>query len=215
MIITRLATSRAATCLALGGTLALTLGAGSANAALNCTFGTISSCAGTIGKLTFSNFNATGSYENNDTLNISVNSLGIYNILASFSPGTSVTGSGDYSFDVAAAPGYSLDGAAVNSTVDLFGTGGPFVFTTSLSGFAPNPMVSTAGSSATAASTNSSTSALITWDNGGGSKKGESSLLQLTTNPPTQTVPGPLPILGAASAFGFSRKLRRQIKARA
>jgi len=31
--------------------------------------------------------------------------------------------------------------------------------------------------------------------------------------PPTPTVPGPLPALGAAAAFGFSRKLRSRIKA--
>lgn len=28
---------------------------------------------------------------------------------------------------------------------------------------------------------------------------------------PGDTVPGPLPLLGAAAAFGFSRKLRRRI----
>jgi hypothetical protein len=30
--------------------------------------------------------------------------------------------------------------------------------------------------------------------------------------PPVQKVPGPLPVLGAAAAFGFSRKLRKRIK---
>jgi hypothetical protein len=30
-----------------------------------------------------------------------------------------------------------------------------------------------------------------------------------------QPVPGPLPLLGAASAFGFSRKLRRRLRAAA
>jgi hypothetical protein len=30
--------------------------------------------------------------------------------------------------------------------------------------------------------------------------------------PPTDSVPGPLPVLGAGAAFGFSRKLRRRIK---
>jgi hypothetical protein len=32
--------------------------------------------------------------------------------------------------------------------------------------------------------------------------------------PPTGSVPGPLPILGAASAFGFSRNLRNKLKSR-
>lgn len=31
---------------------------------------------------------------------------------------------------------------------------------------------------------------------------------QVTTNP----VPGPLPVLGAGAAFGFSRRLRRRIQ---
>ena len=31
--------------------------------------------------------------------------------------------------------------------------------------------------------------------------------------PPASSVPGPLPLLGAAAAFGFSRKLRNRIKA--
>lgn len=34
----------------------------------------------------------------------------------------------------------------------------------------------------------------------------------LVQNEPTNSVPGPLPILGAAAAFGFSRKLRTRIK---
>lgn len=34
----------------------------------------------------------------------------------------------------------------------------------------------------------------------------------LTQKPHTSSVPGPLPLLGAGAAFGFSRKLRRRIK---
>jgi hypothetical protein len=34
----------------------------------------------------------------------------------------------------------------------------------------------------------------------------------LTQNVPTNQVPGPLPILGAGAAFGFSRKLRRRVR---
>jgi hypothetical protein len=36
-----------------------------------------------------------------------------------------------------------------------------------------------------------------------------------TTNAPTPAVPGPLPIFGAAAAFGFSRKVRNRLKAAA
>lgn len=34
------------------------------------------------------------------------------------------------------------------------------------------------------------------------------------TPPETSSVPGPLPVLGAAAAFGYSRKLRKRIKSR-
>lgn len=37
----------------------------------------------------------------------------------------------------------------------------------------------------------------------------------VTNAPPTPAVPGPLPIFGAAAAFGFSRKVRNRIKAAA
>lgn len=33
------------------------------------------------------------------------------------------------------------------------------------------------------------------------------------SDPVIEAVPGPLPILGAAAAFGYSRKLRKRIKA--
>jgi len=36
-----------------------------------------------------------------------------------------------------------------------------------------------------------------------------------TSDAPTSSVPGPLPVLGAAAAFGFSRKVRNRIKAAA
>ncbi|WP_216907441.1 hypothetical protein [Synechococcus sp. CCY 0621] len=38
------------------------------------------------------------------------------------------------------------------------------------------------------------------------------SVIQLNAPPRGETVPGPLPILGAAAAFGMSRKLRRRIR---
>jgi len=39
--------------------------------------------------------------------------------------------------------------------------------------------------------------------------------LVMTTPAPTPAVPGPLPIFGAAAAFGFSRKVRNRLKAAA
>ncbi|MFZ9752327.1 MAG: hypothetical protein ACO3B3_02055 [Cyanobium sp.] len=34
----------------------------------------------------------------------------------------------------------------------------------------------------------------------------------LNPSPPTSSVPGPLPVLGAGAAFGFSRRLRQRIQ---
>ena len=38
------------------------------------------------------------------------------------------------------------------------------------------------------------------------------SLVQQIVTPPPSSVPGPLPILGASAAFGFSRRIRKRIK---
>jgi len=48
-------------------------------------------------------------------------------------------------------------------------------------------------------------------ENGSGVTQFANRLDQMVDIPPT-TVPGPLPLLGAAAAFGFSRKLRNRIK---
>ena len=42
---------------------------------------------------------------------------------------------------------------------------------------------------------------------------GTSETIQLILGPPTAAVPGPLPLLGAGAAFGWSRRLRKRIAA--
>ncbi len=37
-------------------------------------------------------------------------------------------------------------------------------------------------------------------------------IINSSSGPVSEAVPGPLPVLGAAAAFGFSRKLRKRIK---
>jgi len=49
----------------------------------------------------------------------------------------------------------------------------------------------------------------------GGGIQGVSSTVTVQDAPPTPAVPGPLPIFGAAAAFGFSRKVRNRLKAAA
>jgi len=55
---------------------------------------------------------------------------------------------------------------------------------------------------------NDSSSFTSPWD----TFSGEDLAFKVNTAPATSSVPGPLPILGLAAAFGFSRKLRKRIK---
>jgi len=42
---------------------------------------------------------------------------------------------------------------------------------------------------------------------------GTSETIQMIVGPPTAAAPGPLPVFGAAVAFGWSRRLRKRIAA--
>ena len=187
---------------------------GQANAALMCTFGTLGSCSGTVGKLTFSNFQATGSYQAADTITINVSPItGVYVIGNVYNPGAStpLTGNGSLTFNIAATSGYAFATASANS--DTLDQGAPaFTFTSALTGL-PTTLVSS-GSNDGPDTFNpgvTSTSATISWAQGNSSNEAYASSLRLTTNPPSITVPGPLSILGAGAMFGFSRRLRRRV----
>jgi hypothetical protein len=189
---------------------------GQADAAIMCTFGTLGSCSGTVGKLSFSNFQATGSYEAGDTIGITLSpTSGVYVIANNYNSGAapnSLTGTGSLMFDVAAAaPGYVLLTASANA--DTLNQGTPlFTFTSALTGLSSN-LVSTGGTAGpnTFNTGVTSTSATISWAQGNTSNEAYASSLRLTTNPPSIEVPGPLPILGAGAMFGFSRRLRRRV----
>jgi hypothetical protein len=190
--------------------------AGSAQASISCTFGTLASCAGTVGKLTFSNFQASGSAEPGDliTILLSPNS-GVYSISSNYTPSSAsnaLTGSGNLSFDVSALPGFALNTASANSDSD--NQASPlFAFTSTLSNLPGGPLVSTGANVGPSSFTSGSTSSsvLISWAQGSSLNEAYGSSLRLTTNPPSITaVPGPLPLLGAGAAFGLSRRLRRR-----
>jgi hypothetical protein len=54
---------------------------------------------------------------------------------------------------------------------------------------------------------------LLSFDGDGIPRDEDSGFLTFTpVPPPAAAVPGPLPVVGAAAAFGFSRKLRKRIK---
>ena len=186
------------------------LSAGEAKALLTCTFSNFSGCNQTLGNATFSGFNVSGTgFQATDELQIS--QVGdIYEIFADYTPGgTRLTGSGQLSFLITLSDGRFTTGQS--DTIVGAGTGN-FNFTSTLSGLGSpllNTNTSTDGPKPFASSV-SATSVLISWDQNSSTRTAFSSILSVGTE-----VPGPLPLLGAASAFGFSRRMRQRIKARA
>lgn len=196
----------------LAGALATSLYAGQAQAGLSCTFGALATCNNTENNVTFSGFSASGTgYDALDTITINYATPNRYTVSLNFNgAGNQLTGpaSGNVSFTATAAPSYTFLNAqgnvdVVDPTVTVTNTlsnliGGSFVSTGSLVG----PINFN--------SSTTSTNVVISWSAASGSLANNSSLLIRTFQ-----VPGPLPILGAATAFGFSRKLRRRIKSAA
>lgn len=177
--------------------------AGDAHATITCTFGTLAACSGTEGALTFSGFAATGtSFQSNDTIRISYdNIMGEYVIFNDYTPGANLSGTGNLSFNISAASGYTFLSAAAN--MDSSGSN-TIAYTISNM---TNPLVTTGGSvtdNFTAGQSTTSVAAAFS------AQSIRSSSLTLRTTPQFYEVPGPLPILGAGAAFGYSRKLRRR-----
>jgi hypothetical protein len=181
--------------------------AGDAHATITCTFGTLAACSGTEGALTFSGFVATAtggtSFESNDTISISYDSImGEYVILSTFTPGVSLSGTGDLDFNISAATGYTFLSAAAN--MDSSGTNSiayniPNMIGTLVTNGGPVTDNFLPGQSTTSVSAQFNAQSI------------RSSSLTLKTTPLFYNqVPGSLPILGAGAAFGYSRKLRRR-----
>ena len=196
--------------------LGATFHAGSAQA---CTFGTLGSCSISIGALKFDNFKYSGfPTQDADTVGVSLMPGPKYSFQASFSPGTQgfIQGNGTLTFDVTAvSPGYTL--ASVSADSSTSDSNIPYyTVTNTLSGIAA-PLVSTAGSSVSSVAFTTpppSTSVSIAWVQGGVDNALMNTSLDFVTNPPQlppTPVPGPLPLFGAATAFGFSRRLRRRL----
>ena len=151
--------------------------------------------------------------------------------------GATQTGTGDCPINgfIISAHAAICTGASVGST-PLYGIGGPQTFNgnvsifpaSSLSGLevafngidgefiidstyvSNTPIVSSATfTSTTLAGLGFTTTGLIgTW-----TLNGTSETIQVFLGPPAAAVPGPLPLLGAGAAFGWSRRLRKRIAA--
>jgi hypothetical protein len=159
--------------------------------------------------------NPTGSgFANADTITI-LNPTGeIYTFAINFAgDSTALIGpaNGSLSFTATAANGLVFLDASGNFDKTV----GTASVTTTLSNLSGSGQLVTTGSGVGPTLFNSNTTAtsgLISWAAASGSV---SQSLSLAFNLQNQaSVPGPLPLLGAGMAFGFSRKLRKRIKYR-
>jgi len=191
--------------------------AGQAQAQTELCFGAadIGTCSKIVGGFTVSNF-----VFSNFTLLplsfISIESLtpGVLSVSFAQAPNipAPVASGANYSFTVSAPPG-SFASAVANIT-----GGGTGSFSTTLS---------SASLTADSTATNSSIATLVSFASGSspGTSMTFTQSFSLTTGssigslgatftaPPPSAAPGPLPLLGAAAAFSYSRKLRKAIKA--
>jgi hypothetical protein len=196
----------------------LALGGGEAKANTFCNFSNLAACNGTVGNFVISNFALGGSstgYQATDTIFIFANGQGNAEILASFitapNDATQLTGSGNFSFTASAINSYKFNQAISDATV----AGSTFSFSTSLTspgGTWPlSPLVLTGGNSSPFATPSSSPTTSVdvvtTWAANGDSASSYNLVFGMSS-----TVPGPLPLFGAAAAFVQSRQLRRRIK---
>jgi len=143
-------------------------------------------------------------------------------IVCTFNGGIVASGAAICTGPDVASPYYNISGPASFNGTDIYpasSVSGIFTVLTGASGFIAidpayvwnTPIVSSATfNGETLAGLNFTTTGLIgTW-----SLTGTSETIQVIVGPPTAptaAAPGPLPLFGAAAAFGWSRRLRKRI----
>ncbi len=208
----RLKPSLASSGLLLAGALVTLLAPGASKAVLNCTFGNTSSCGSPEGNLLFSNFSFSGGgAEGVDNIQISQTGPGeIYTIAFNAAGGGQFDTDATLNFTVTPINGYALSAAGASSTVNTFDN--PlFSFVYNSSNL---PTLTTSGNTVSPVpftAPNTSSNIVLSWNNPSATASGTSLFVSLQQQPPA-TVPGPLPLLGAASAFGFARKMRNRTR---
>ena len=128
-----------------------------------------------------------------------------------FLPGRTSTITGSISYKITLTGGYNFATAQANIT----GNNGVFSTTTTSTGL-PTSATSVGGAGTTVSFTPSLTSQTFTQSfsatpSGALVVNSLGTIYSITPGPASE-VPGPLPILGAGAAFGFSRRLRHRIK---
>ncbi len=210
----------------LGGAALSVLGAGSAQASsqLDCSFGTSTaypSCntivwtnGWTLGDKTLRNLDLTAAGSASGIFSFIANTpINMYSVNVNFNPVIPPPTIGSYTYDLGITQAGIDAGhrfADVALGVDHQG-GGQVVTKTVVGGGNPNPVLISLDGAEIGPIPLSGTSITVTdsWvlDQNAGSVSSISN-----TYTQTSSVPGPLPLLGAGAAFGFSRRIRSRIK---
>ena len=209
--IMRLKPTLASSGLLLSAALISLVAPSESKAVLNCTFGNTSGCSSPESNLSFSNFSFTGGgAESVDGIQISKTGPGeIYTIAFNAAGGGQFDTDAALNFKITPINGYRLSAAGASSTVNTFDN--PlfsFVYTSS-----NLPKLTTNGNTITPlpfTAPKTTSNILLSWNNPSATASGTSLFVKLEQGP--TTVPGPLPLLGAASAFGFARKMRNRTR---
>ena len=199
-------------------------GNGTSTASFSLTFlGSNPNLTCTVGDLTYSNFSITGFTASDSAQNdVSMSESGVGGLqhtigMSNTSGWTSATST--FNYTVARASGTNVfdQWAAVGSSV-IIGSGFVSTVTATNSSPSPNPngainAFSTFGSPSTFNSNTISSAFTNTFTvRSNAFTSFSNAMTQQASTPTPSSVPGPLPILGLAAAFGFSRKLRKRIK---
>lgn len=201
--------------LLVAGALLSVLAPSSAKAVLNCTFGSTAGCTSSPeSNLQFSNFSFSGAgVESADAIQISKTGPGeSYTIALNAAGGGQFDADANITYKLTPLNGYKLKLYGASSTVNVLDSP---LFSFVYNGSNLPSTLTTTGNTVGPVNFSSpltSSDIVLTWNNGASTASGTSFFVSLEA---PSTVPGPLPLLGAASAFGFARKLRKRTQASA
>ena len=200
--------SRSLTGAALLLTATALINAGESKAAeFECFLSSLSTCGGLVGDKNFTGFSLSGfTPRANDKLFVSMFD-GYYSVQTNFSPSTAGTVNGRLMYNVAIVGTPStFDEVEVSVSGGPTSAGNPMI-TSTITGIAPPFTTDSSAPSVKSFADNIKTIAVDQRFTASGTRR-----LSSFTTTFTQNVPGPLPLLGGAAAFGFSRRLRSRIK---
>jgi hypothetical protein len=179
--------------------------------AVSCLLSDLASCNQVIGDRTYSNFGFSGFTPNGaDSFSVTSGSVSL-----NFSPDrTADIAAGQFTYTVTLAGGNFFNKAQSNLTGSTLGGGS---YSTSLAATGLTSPATSSGGAGAVQSFGSSVSTAVFTQNFSFDYNANPDTLSsvggsFTTFADTPSVPGPLPVLGAGAAFGFSRKLRQRIK---